>query len=418
MSVTAASPAPASPAPASTEARVPRLTSAEQAVAAARDYAESIAPGVIARDRAGQVPVAELAALDASGLLGITVPAGHGGPDLPPPVLAEVIRTIAAVDPAIAQVPQAHYLFTDVLAVHGTPAQQRRLFTDVLSGARLGNGLAERGGQHAQDLRTRLSPGPAGGLRLDGRKYYCTGAISARWIGVSALDVDDQLVLALVERTAPGVQLTDDWNVMGQRATVSGSAVFDGAPVDPGLVIPYQSAFQVPQQLGARAQLVHAAIQVGIAGGALRDAGGFVRTRARPFFEAARAGWAATAAQDPHTIHRYGVLATRVAAAEALLAQAAETLQEVTRYPRDATEAARGSVAAAQAKAFASEVAVEVASDLFALSGASAADERHDLSRHWRNARTHASHDPADWKYHHVGNFLLNHVPPPNHGQV
>jgi SfnB family sulfur acquisition oxidoreductase len=400
-------------------ASVPELTTAQQAVAAAEAYADSIAPGVIARDRAGKVPVAELAALDASGLLGITVPAGYGGPDLPPPVLAEVIRSIAAVDPAIAQVPQAHFLFVDVLATQGSPAQQRRLFTDVLGGARLGNGLAERGGQHAQDLRTRLRRASSDGtLRLDGRKYYCTGAISAQWIGVSALDDDGQLVLAFVERAAGGVQLTDDWNVMGQRATVSGSAVFTGVPVHPDLVIPYQSAFQVPQQLGARAQLVHAAIQVGIAGGALRDAGEFVRTKARPFFEAARAGWAGTAAQDPHTIHRYGVLATRVAAAEALLAQAADTLEEITRYPRDAQAAARGSVAVAQAKAFASEVAVEVASDLFALSGASAADERHDLSRHWRNARTHASHDPADWKYHHVGNFLLNHVHPPNHGQV
>jgi alkylation response protein AidB-like acyl-CoA dehydrogenase len=54
------------------------------------------------------------------------------------------------------------------------------------------------------------------------------------------------------------------------------------------------------------------------------------------------------------------------------------------------------------------EVAVEVASDLFALSGTSATDERHDLSRHWRNARTHASHDPADWKYQHVGDFLTS----------
>jgi SfnB family sulfur acquisition oxidoreductase len=400
-------------------ASVPQLTTAQQAVATAEAYADSIAAGVIARDRAGQVPVAELAALDASGLLGITVPAAYGGPDLPPPVLAEVIRTIAAVDPAIAQVPQAHFLFVDVLAVHGTSRQQGRLLGDVLAGARLGNGLAERGGQHAQDLRTRLRrAGPDGALRLDGRKYYCTGAISARWIGVSALDDDGQLVLAFVERDAEGVQLTDDWNVMGQRATVSGSAVFENVPVDPGLVVPYQQAFQVPQQLGARAQLVHAAIQTGIAGGALRDAGEFVRSKGRPFFEAARAGWADTAAQDPHTIHRYGVLATRVAAAEALLARAAQTLEEITRYPPDAEAAARGSVAVAQAKAFASEVAVEVASDLFALSGASAADERHDLSRHWRNARTHASHDPADWKYHHVGNFLLSNVPPPNHGQV
>ena len=399
--------------------------SATEAFAAARAYAESIASGVIRRDRAGAVPYAELAALDASGLLGITVPAAYGGPDLSPVVLAEVIRTIAAVDPAIAQVPQAHFLFVDVLAVRGSPAQQQRLFADVLAGARLGNGLAERGGQHAQDLKTRLHSVASGrnglgwdGLRLEGRKYYCTGAISARWIGVSALDDDDRLVLAFVERDAPGVQVGEDWDVMGQRATVSGSAVFDQVPVDPGLVIPYGSAFEVPQQLGARAQLVHAAIQVGIAGGALRDSGEFVRTRARPFFEATRAGWAEVASADPHTIHRFGRLATQVRAAEALLAAAAATLEEVGRVPRDAEAAARGSIAVAQAKAFASDVAVGVASDLFALAGASAADERHDLSRHWRNARTHASHDPVDWKYHHVGNFWLNHVLPPNHGQL
>jgi alkylation response protein AidB-like acyl-CoA dehydrogenase len=189
-------------------------------------------------------------------------------------------------------------------------------------------------------------------------------------------------------------------------------------PVDPGLIVPYERAFQVPQQLGARAQLVHAAIQVGIAGGALRDAGEFVRTRARPFFEAARAGWGAAASEDPHTIARYGRLGTQVRAAEALLRWAAGVLGEVGLRPRSAEEAARGSLAVAQAKAFASEVAVEVSSDLFSLSGASAADERHDLSRHWRNARTHASHDPVDWKYHHVGNFELNGTLPPNHGQL
>jgi SfnB family sulfur acquisition oxidoreductase len=395
----------------------PVLATAEDAIAAAGEYAGSIAAGVIERDRAGRVPVRELAALDASGLLSITVPREHGGAGLPATVLAEVGRTIAAVDPAIAQAPQAHFLFVDVLAVWGSEEQQRRLFGDVLAGGRLSNGLAERGGRHAQDLQTRLH-GSGARLRLQGRKYYCTGALTARWIGVSALDDAGRLVLAFVERDAPGVKLDEDWDVMGQRATVSGSAAFDDVAVDPGLVVPYESAFAVPQQLGARAQLWHTAIGVGIAGGALADAGAFVRDKARPFFEAVRGGWTDGASTDPHTMRRYGELATKVAAAEALLAAAAATLDEVTRFPRDAREAARGSVAVAQAKAFGSAVAVEVASDLFALTGASAADERYDLSRHWRNARTHASHDPADWKYHHVGNFLLNHVPPPNHGQI
>ncbi len=392
----------------------PALASDEQAILAAREFAASIAPGVIDRDRAGTVPVAELAELDASGLLAITVPRAHGGAELSMVTLAEVIRTIAAVDPAIAQVPQGHFLMVDVLAVWGTEHQRRLLFGEVLAGGRLGNALAERGGRHAQDLQTRLRDGG----RLDGRKYYCTGGLTSRRIAVSAVDDENRLVLAFVPRDGDGVTLDEDWNTMGQRATVSGSATFVDVAVDPELVIPYHEAFSVPQQLGARAQLVHAAIQVGIAGGALRDAGDFVRTRARPFFEASLAGWAATATEDPYTIGRYGRLATRVSAAETLLADAAATQQEIGRRPLDAAAAARGSIAVAQAKAFASEVAVEVASDLFALSGASAADERYDLSRHWRNARTHASHDPADWKYHHVGNFLLNDGLPPNHAQL
>ena len=40
------------------------------------------------------------------------------------------------------------------------------------------------------------------------------------------------------------------------------------------------------------------------------------------------------------------------------------------------------------------------------------------LSRHWRNARTHGSHHAVTWKYHHVGNYLLNDALPPSHGQI
>ena len=374
---------------------------------------------MIERDRAGNAPVAELARLDASGLLAITVPRSLGGPELGAPALAEVIRTIAAVDPAIAQVPQGHFLFCDVLAVWGTARQQRALFGEVLGGAvRQRAGRARRAARPGpQDASARLPRRRRVRPRLTGRKYYTTGSLTARWIGVSALD-DVAVVLAFVRRDAPGVHVGDDWNVMGQRATVSGTATFEDVPADPGLVVRYARAFEVPQQLGARAQLVHAAIQTGIAGGALRDARAFVRTRARPFFEAATAGWAHTAGEDPHTIYRYGQLATKVRAAEALLASAAATLDEIGRVPADPAAAARGSLAVAQAKAFASDVAAEVTTDLFSLSGASATDEKYDLSRHWRNARTHASHDPVAWKYHHVGNFMLNDVLPPNHGQL
>jgi SfnB family sulfur acquisition oxidoreductase len=396
---------------------VPVITSDEQAIALAREYAGTIADGVIERDRAGTVPREELRLLDRSGLLGITIPRAYGGADATPGTLAEVIRTIAAVDPSIAQVPQGHYLFVDVLRLWGSDEQQSRLFGEILGGARLGNALAERGAQHAQDLRTRLRGG-AGGLRLDGRKYYCTGAITAGWIAVTALDAEQRHVVAFVRRDDDGISVDEDWSAMGQRATVSGTTTLSDVRVDPGLVLEYWRVFEQPQLIGARAQLIHAAIEVGIAGGALRDAREFVTDKARPFAEAVRGGWAERAGEDPHTILRFGRLATQLTAAEQLLRWAGETLGEIGPRTDDAHEAALGSLAVAQAKAFGSETAVLIASELFALTGTSGTDERHDLHRHWRNARTHSVHDPVDWKYHHIGAHQLNGTLPPNHGQL
>jgi SfnB family sulfur acquisition oxidoreductase len=386
----------------------------EEAVAAAHAVAELLAEEVVARDRAGAevVPHAALAALDGSGLLAITVPRAHGGPELGPTTLAEVTRILAAVDPALAQIPQAHFLFVDVLAVWGSDGQRARLFGEVLAGARIGNALAERGGQHAQDLKTQIS----GGV-LDGTKYYCTGALTARWIAVSALDPDGRLVAAFVERDAPGVHVDTDWDVIGQRATISGTTTFTSVALDPALVLDYARAYEVPQQLGARAQLVHAAIEVGIAGGALRDARAYLREKARPSTEAVRAG-AGVAADDPHVLHRFGRAAVRVDAAEALLRDAAATLEEIGLVPADAEAAARGSLAVAGAKAFGSEVAVDVAGELFQMAGTSATASKYDLDRHWRNARTHSVHDPRDWKYHHIAAYALADVLPPNHGQL
>jgi alkylation response protein AidB-like acyl-CoA dehydrogenase len=353
----------------------PRLATEAEAIGAAHAYADSIAESAAERDRTGGVPRTELARLDRTGLLGITIPRAYGGPALAPTALAEVIRTIAAADPAIAQVPQAHFLFVDALSILGSDAQRRRLLHDVMRGSRVGNAMSERGSKHAQDLQTRLVTCADRRLRLSGRKYYCTGALTAQWIAVTALDDQDRLVAAFIRRHDDGVTLTEDWNVIGQRATVSGTTELDDVIVDPGLVLPYWTAFAGPQALGARSQLVHTAIEV-------------------------------------------GRLATQVRAAEAMLTWAARELTEIGLTPRDPEQAARGSLAVAQAKAFGSEVAVMVASELFALSGASAADAKYRLDRHWRNARTHSIHDPVDWKYHHVAAYEVNGTLPPNHGQL
>lgn len=416
--------------------RPPVFATHDEAVAAAQAYAESIRVGIIERERAGGVPWAQLAELGRSGLLSITLPKELGGPGHGARTLAEVIRTIAAVDPAIAQIPQVHFLFPNALWKLGSTEAQRTLADVILSGGRVGNASAERGGQHAQDLRTRLTRADDGTLRLNGRKYYSTGAISAAWIAVTVVadsavlgangadgrdgpaPGEERGLLVYVPRDADGVVVGDDWSAIGQRNTVSGTSTFTDVVVDPAFVVDYGSLYERPQTLGARAQLVHAAIEVGIAGGALRDAGWFLREKSRPFFEAVRQGWAERAADDPHTVYEFGQLATRVAAAEALLKEAALVLDETPLLPDDPEVAARASVAVAKAKAFGSETAVEAGSRLFALTGTSAADAKHNLDRHWRNARTHSVHDPVSWKYHHVGAFELSGTLPPNHGQL
>src|ERR1700733_10376051 len=93
----------------------PLIADEAEAIEVARAYAESIADGTAERDRHGVSPHEEMAAFDRSGLLAITIPAVHSGPGLEPTALAEVVRTIAAVDPAVAQIPQGHFLFVGVL---------------------------------------------------------------------------------------------------------------------------------------------------------------------------------------------------------------------------------------------------------------------------------------------------------------
>jgi alkylation response protein AidB-like acyl-CoA dehydrogenase len=180
------------------------------------------------------------------------------------------------------------------------------------------------------------------------------------------------------------------------------------------MVVPHHRMFERPQVYGARAQLIHTAIDVGIAVGALEDACEFVRTASRPWFEAD----VERASDDPLLIQRVGELAIGVRAAQALLDEAARTIDAVELDGVDEAGSARASIAVATAKAFADRVAVETASAVFELGGTRSAANQLNLHRHWRNARTHTLHDPVRWKLQHIGRYTLNGTFPPQHGQV
>lgn len=382
-----------------------------EALALAAELAAEFRTGAAARDAERRLPHAELDRLSASGLLGVTVPAAFGGAGVRHTTLARVVRTLASADASLAQIPQSHFVYVNVLRARGSEEQRRFFFGEVLAGRRLGNAQSEAGTKHVQDIRTRLTAGPDGGFLLTGEKHYSTGALYAHWIPVLARGDDEELWVAYVPRSAPGVTVVDDWDGMGQRTTASGTVRLDAVRVPSDRVVPHHLTFRGPQLHGAVAQLLHAAIDAGIAAAALEEAAAFVRTKSRPWFESG----VEKASEDPLLIQRFGELSLRVRSSDALLAEAARA---VDRAQADLTDdsAAEASLAVAAAKVVAAEAAVETGSALFEVAGTRAALDSLNLHRHWRDARTHTLHDPTRWKVQHLGRWTLNGTRPPRHG--
>ena len=392
---------------------VPVLTPAE-AVALAAEFATGFARDAGDRDARRVLPRAELDQLSGAGLLAITVPARYGGADLPVATVIEVTRLLSAGDPNIGQIPQSHFVYVNQLRLRGTDAQQRLLFGEVLAGRRFGNAQSEAGTRHVREIRTTLTAEGPGRWRLNGRKFYATGALLAHRIPVLAhRGPDGPLHVAWVDRDADGVEVIDDWNGFGQRTTASGSVVLRDVAVPDDLVTPYASTFDGPQTYGAYAQVLHAAIDAGIARAALTDAAAFVREKSRPYPDAQ----VERAADDPLVVRAFGEIELVVRGAEALLAEAARAIDRANAGLTTETATA-ASLAVAAARAATTHAALEAGSRLFEVAGTRSAAAGLRLDRHWRNARTHTLHDPAAWKVQHLGRWAVDGTPPPNHGQV
>ncbi|WP_413507125.1 SfnB family sulfur acquisition oxidoreductase [Serratia proteamaculans] len=384
-----------------------------QALDAARQVANAAAPNAMLRDRQRQYPLQELALFSQLGLGGISVPRQYGGPGLSFATLVEVFRLISAVDPALGQIPQNHFGLIQLLRDAASESQKQRIFNAVLTGQRIGNGGPEKNSKHTLEMHTRLQP-TTDGLRLNGDKFYSTGALFAHLVAVKALDEQQQPVLTLIPSPATGLEIVDDWSGIGQRTTASGTVRLRDVKVDPANVISLLPLAEKPTIQGAVSQLIQAAIDAGIAQGALDEAAQFIREHSRPWVDAG----VDRNADDPYILADVGRLSIELSAANALLRRAALTLDEVDRRPVTAESAAAASIAVAEAKVLTTEVALLTSEKLFEWSGSRATLAEHGLDRHWRNARTHTLHDPVRWKYHAIGDYYLNGHFPARHSWI
>jgi len=383
-----------------------------EALDIARTLAAEFAAGAARRDRERILPFAELDKFSASGLWAMTVPAALGGADVSYKTVAKVIEIIAAADGSLGQIPQNHLSVMFQLRAVGTQAQQAKKFGDVLRGARFGNALAEMTANAAHKFTTTMRK-VAGGYRINGQKFYSTGALFADFISVGAADEAGRRLTAIIPKDAPGLTVTDDWSSFGQRTTASGTVTLNDVFVPDADVLPIYLVTERPIANGAVAQIIQAAIDSGIAVAALADTKEIVRTIARPWRDAEQQ----RAADDPYTIAKIGRLEIDLHAAQALLYRAGGFVDRAIAAPSDRS-VAEASIAVAEAKVLTTNIALEASSVLFELGGTrtTLADQKYD--RHWRNARVHTLHDPVRWKYNVIGNWYLNSSPPPRHGLV
>ena len=404
-------------APAATEG----VTTAADAVALAHRLSVGFGAEASARDSERSLPHDQVRALKESGLLAMTVPTEFGGVDAPFEAVSEVFRSFAQADPSLAQIPHSHFTFLEAVRLKGAPSQQAFFYGVVRGGGLLANAQSERGPHPIDVDATTLTKTESGDYVLAGRKFYSTGALFADWVIVRASVADGSgdaptsstpKALAFVPRDAPGLQIVDDWDGMGQRTTASGTVTLDDVRVPEEHVVPFSPIFAEPTTYGAQAQLLHAAIDVGIATGALEE-GVRNAAKARPHFEAR----VDSTADDPTVVALAGELVVTVRGAQSLLAEAARQV-DVARANPTADTTAAASIAVAVAKVAAVRASLEASSALFELGGTRSASASGNLSRYWRDARTHTLHDPVRWKIQHIGRHALSGTRPPRHGQI
>lgn len=382
-----------------------------------RPMLEEASPAI---DRSGVIPDHLLKGLSADGLSTIAVPREYGGiasSDLlasDMPIMCEMVTELAAGDSSVGQVWLNHLLSTlhifDPRLSEIPDGVRRRLAREIVEdGARIGVSAAEQG-----KTRASFSVSPKrveGGVVLTGTKAFNTGHQSADYTWVWAVEEGagsllDGVVNMLVPMSSPGITDPDDWDNMGQRATASGSLIFDNVFVPDELVFPPKGGARAFFQtvLGPSLQIMISACILGMGYGALKATIEYLQEHARPW------PTLSSATEDPYHQHHLGRLSANLEGARALQAHAAGVLRLADRGEASRAEA---SVAVAQSKIVTTAAALTASTDLFQLCGARATSNKYRLDRFLRSARTLTVHDPVDRKMELVGRYLLCGTEPP-----
>ncbi|ACQ80049.1 Acyl-CoA dehydrogenase type 2 domain protein [Beutenbergia cavernae DSM 12333] len=382
----------------------------EQLLARFRPVFDRIREGAADRENARRLPFEEVEWLRAAGFGAVRVPAEWGGSGASTRQFFRLLIELAEADSNLAQLLRGHFAFLEVRLAHPDPAYREHWARAAVDGVLVGNAQSELGNATFEEASTVLTEQEVDGatrLVLNGTKYYSTGTLFADWINVTAAHGDERVTVA-VPTTAPGVTRIDDWTGFGQRLTGSGTTEFRDVVVDEEHVTRYSRDAPRPTAISGFYQLVLLATLAGIARAAARDAVAFVSGRSR------RVGLEnpVEPRHSPAVQQVIGTVSGLALATESTVLAAADPLEDAFAAQRDGvTDLATfddANVTVFRAQGVVIDLTLQATTALFEVGGASATSEKLRLDRHWRNARTVASHNPAIFRAQAVGHYLLH----------
>ncbi len=380
--------------------RIPRLASARERFL---PLFAQIAEGTVAREQARELPYAQVEALRDAGFGRLRLPTDEGGFGLDWPSFAELLVDLAAADSNLPQIFRGHIAYVEHVLASPPGERRARWLARLAEGELVGNAWSENGAAAVGTNQTRVTRRSDGSWRVDGRKFYTTGSIFAEWIDAT-VDRDGTTVTALIRRHQDGVAISDDWDGFGQPLTGTGTAVFTDAEVAEDDVESFES--RIPFQTSVY-QLTLLAVLAGIAAAIERDAVAQIRARTRVYSH----GSADRVSDDPQVLQIVGELTATAATAKALVLDVARAVQHAadvlgSAETEDAVVSAE--LRSSQAQIVLTDLVPRAASRLFDTLGASAVRSGTALDRHWRNARTVASHNPWIFKARQLGDHAVN----------
>lgn len=367
-----------------------------------------IAEGAVAREGKRHLVHEPIAWLKQAGFGTLRIPVSEGGLGATLPQLFRLLNELAEADSNLPQALRAHFAFVEDRLNQPDSDARRRWFNRFRDGELVGSGWSEIGNLKLGEVLTKVSPAEHGWW-LDGEKFYSTGVLYTDWIDVYAQRTDNgRDVIAVVSTHQPAVEREDDWDGFGQRLTGSGTTRFRRAQVEPSHVYDFSERFRYQT---AFYQHVLLSTHVGIARAIVRDVAEGVAQRKRIYSH----GNADLVKNDVQVLQVVGQIASWAWAVEATVERATHSLQQAYEvWQRGSSEEEitqaniRAELEAAKAQVIASDLVPRAATELFNALGASDTRVSKALDRHWRNARTVASHNPVIYKTRNVGDWEVN----------